>query len=205
MDVISKGRGTLTLGCDSDDFGPSDVERLEEQLAICRAMFDDERPTYAGRFYTVDGAVNRPRPAQAGGVPIVVRIAGKALGAAPIAKEILRVAATHADAVIVAGGPDVVAEARRSLRHFRQSRRGRRSPSHPDPIAVIWEGAVTSDESDEGDAYLVGVDESVTPNRMADQINELRRAGADGCVLSLPRSEPLTFLHHTSIVRSLWG
>jgi alkanesulfonate monooxygenase SsuD/methylene tetrahydromethanopterin reductase-like flavin-dependent oxidoreductase (luciferase family) len=203
VDLVSKGRGTLTLACDSDDFGPNDVDRLEEQLLLCRAMLDDERPTYAGRFYTIDGAVNRPRPVQSGGVPIVVRIAGGAPVAAPIATEILRVAATHADAVTVAGGPDVVADARKSLRLSHQSGSGQESQFQPDHVGLIWEGAVATEESEEGEASLASGEHSASPNRLADQINELQRAGADGCILSLPRSDPLSFLRRASQVRPL--
>ncbi len=204
VDVISKGRGTVTLGCDSNDFEPNDVERLEEQLVLCRAMLDDKRPTWAGRFYTIDGAVNRPRPVQSGGVPIVVRIAGKDPVAAPMGTVILRVAAAHADAVVVAGGPDAVADARRVLRSSGRSESGNGSEFQPNHVAVIWDGTTATDESDEGRAILASGQQSVSPNRLADQMSELRRAGADGCVLSLPIREPLTFLRHTSRVESLW-
>lgn len=45
VDVISKGRGTVTLGCDSNDFGPNDVERLEDQTgALPRHPVQDPRP-----------------------------------------------------------------------------------------------------------------------------------------------------------------
>ena len=203
VDVISKGRGTLTLGCDSDHFGPNDVERLEEQLVLCRAMLDDDRPTYAGRFYAIDGAVNRPRPVQSGGVPIVVSIVGLAPVATPIVTEVFRVAAAHADAVVVAGGPDVVADARRVLRGSRQSESGQELQFQPNRVAVIWEGTVATIETDEGDTSLAGGAQSVSLNRLADQISELRRAGADGCILAQPKSDPLSLFHDATRLASL--
>jgi alkanesulfonate monooxygenase SsuD/methylene tetrahydromethanopterin reductase-like flavin-dependent oxidoreductase (luciferase family) len=204
VDVISKGRGIVTLACDSNEFGPNDVERLEEQLVLCRAMLDGKRPTWAGRFYTIDGAVNRPRPVQSGGVPIVVRIAGRDPAAAPMGTVILRVAAVHADAVVVAGGPDAVADARRVLRSSGQSESGYGSEFQPNHVAVIWDGTIAADESDERRAILASGEQSISPNRLADQMSELRRAGADGCVLSLPIREPLSFLRHASRVELLW-
>jgi alkanesulfonate monooxygenase SsuD/methylene tetrahydromethanopterin reductase-like flavin-dependent oxidoreductase (luciferase family) len=204
VDVVSKGRGTVTLACDSNDFGPKDVERLEEQLVLCRSMLEDERPTWAGRFYTIDGAVNRPRPVQSGGVPIVVRIVGRDPVAAPMGAEILRVAAAHADAVVVAGGPDVVADARRVLRSSGQSESGQGSQFQPNHVAVIWDGTIATEESDEGGAKPASGEQSVSPDRFAAQVSGLRRAGADGCVLPLPRREPLGFLRHASSVESLW-
>jgi alkanesulfonate monooxygenase SsuD/methylene tetrahydromethanopterin reductase-like flavin-dependent oxidoreductase (luciferase family) len=207
VDVISKGRGALALAIDAEDVGATDVERLEEQLALCRSMFDDDRPSYAGRFYTIDGAVNRPRPVQSGGVPIVVRIGGRTPIATSVRAEILRVAATHADAVIVDGDPDVVADARRSLRAFLPSDGGRGLSSEPGPLHVIWVGAAATaegNESDQSDASLTVAKPSVSPNRLADQIKELQRAGADGCILSVSGGGQLEFLRDASPMRSLW-
>ena len=99
IDVISHGRGILAL--DGDPSEPSDAERLSEALTVCRTVLEDDLPTYAGRIYRVDAAVNRPAPVQAGGVPVVVFVHGSGPGRDALLAE----AARSADAVVVDGGP----------------------------------------------------------------------------------------------------
>src|SRR5207253_8520163 len=48
------------------------LSRLEEALQICRAMFREEAPTFEGRYYRIDGALNFPRPVQKKGPPILI-------------------------------------------------------------------------------------------------------------------------------------
>src|ERR1700693_613800 len=78
LDIISQGRAVLGIGAawfDVEhtglgvDFPPvgERMDRLEEALQICRAMFRDERPTFDGRYYRVKDAINQPAPIQAGG------------------------------------------------------------------------------------------------------------------------------------------
>jgi alkanesulfonate monooxygenase SsuD/methylene tetrahydromethanopterin reductase-like flavin-dependent oxidoreductase (luciferase family) len=71
LDVISHGRAGLALRIDEPQRADA-VDRAAEGLQVCRTMFDDDRPTFAGRFYRVDGAVNRPRPSRPGGLPMVL-------------------------------------------------------------------------------------------------------------------------------------
>jgi alkanesulfonate monooxygenase SsuD/methylene tetrahydromethanopterin reductase-like flavin-dependent oxidoreductase (luciferase family) len=73
LDVISGGRAMLGLGAawNEDehrglgfDFPPigQRMDRLDEALTICRAMFTEDRPTFEGRYYRIERAVNSPRP-----------------------------------------------------------------------------------------------------------------------------------------------
>ena len=73
LDVISHGRAVLGIGAawyveEHEGLGfdyPSDrerLDRLEEAVQICRAMFREESPTFAGRYYRTDGAKNIPGP-----------------------------------------------------------------------------------------------------------------------------------------------
>ena len=46
------------------DFPPvkERMDRLEEALAIAKAMFTEDRPTVDGTYYRIEGALNVPRP-----------------------------------------------------------------------------------------------------------------------------------------------
>jgi F420-dependent oxidoreductase-like protein len=100
LDVISRGRAVLGLGAAWNEeehiaFGydfPSvkeRMDRLDEGLAIARAMFRGEQPTINGRYYRVDKVINSPLPAQPGGPRIMVGGGGE--------QRTLRIAAKYAD------------------------------------------------------------------------------------------------------------
>ncbi len=100
LDVISKGRAVLGLGAAwfeaehvglGFDFPPirERMDRLDEALAIARAMFSEERPTFQGRYYRIEAALNVPRPIQPGGPPILIGGGGE--------QRTLKIAARYAD------------------------------------------------------------------------------------------------------------
>jgi F420-dependent oxidoreductase-like protein len=106
LDVISGGRAVLGIGAawhDAEhealgfDFPPAGerLDRLEEALQICRAMFREESPTVDGRYYRIDGATNLPRPLQPGGPQILVGGGGE--------RRTLRLVAQYADACNISG------------------------------------------------------------------------------------------------------
>ncbi len=64
------------------------MDRLDEALTIARLMFTDDRPSFDGKHYRIERALNEPKPIQPGGPPIVVGGTGE--------KRTLRIAATHA-------------------------------------------------------------------------------------------------------------
>ena len=83
LDVISGGRAFLGIGAawfdvEHDglgvDFPPvkERMDRLEEAIQICRAMFRGERPTFDGTYYRTNDAINVPAPIRPGGPPIMV-------------------------------------------------------------------------------------------------------------------------------------
>jgi F420-dependent oxidoreductase-like protein len=111
LDVLSGGRAWLGIGAawhDEEheglgvDFPPAGerLDRLEEALQICRAMFREDRVSFEGRYYAVREARNVPRPIRPGGVPILVG------GSGP--RRTLRLVAQYADACNVSGGPETV-------------------------------------------------------------------------------------------------
>jgi len=73
IDYVSGGRVTLGLALGGDYPGemracgvdPAErVARLEEGIAVMRGLWSGEPVTLTGRFQTLEGAVQRPRPAQ---------------------------------------------------------------------------------------------------------------------------------------------
>lgn len=100
LDIISGGRAILGLGAawnESEHIGfgfefppiGERMDRLGEALAICKLMFTQDSPTFEGRHFRIDHAINRPRPIQPGGPPILVGGTGE--------KRTLRLAAEFAD------------------------------------------------------------------------------------------------------------
>jgi F420-dependent oxidoreductase-like protein len=99
VDVLSEGRLRLGLGAgwheeehraygfDFPDVGTR-IEMLDEGIQVVKSMFTEEDPTFEGDHYTIDGALNEPKPVSQPHPPIVVG------GAGP---KMLRLAARHAD------------------------------------------------------------------------------------------------------------
>jgi F420-dependent oxidoreductase-like protein len=114
LDVVSGGRAVLSVGAGWDaveheaygiDFpGVGErFDRLEEELAICRALFTGEQATFTGEFYAVRDAYNSPRPVR-GSIPVLVAGNGE--------QRTLALVARYADACNLFAGP---AEIRRKL------------------------------------------------------------------------------------------
>jgi len=114
LDVISEGRLIVGLGagwCDWEhraygfDFPGTGVRlaQLEEALQILIAMWTEERASFAGEHFQVEGAVCSPKPVQRPHPPILVG------GSGP--KVSLRIAAQYAQLHNLAtGGPKESAE-----------------------------------------------------------------------------------------------
>jgi F420-dependent oxidoreductase-like protein len=100
LDVISGGRAVLGLGAawNEDEhrgygieFPPirERMDRLEEALEIARLMFTEDRPSFRGRHYQIDRALNVPRPIQPGGPKILIGGGGE--------QRTLKIAAKYGD------------------------------------------------------------------------------------------------------------
>jgi F420-dependent oxidoreductase-like protein len=100
LDVISGGRAMLGLGAawnESEhigygfDFPPikERMDRLEEALTIVTAMFREDRPSFQGRHYRIEQALDSPRPIQPNGPPILIGGGGE--------QRTLKIAAQFAD------------------------------------------------------------------------------------------------------------
>ena len=100
LDVISGGRAIFGLGAAWNDVEHEGygfdfpairdrMDRLDEALAIAKAMFNEDRPSFRGKHYAIDEALNSPRPVQPGGPPIMIGGVGE--------QRTLRIAAKYAD------------------------------------------------------------------------------------------------------------
>ncbi|MGH9164745.1 MAG: TIGR03621 family F420-dependent LLM class oxidoreductase [Acidimicrobiales bacterium] len=120
LDLISDGRVEFGLGAGwmrSDyaahglSYDPAGVRvaRMAEGLAVMKALWGNGSSTFAGRYYSLDGAEGRPKPVQRPHPPVLVGGGGR---------RVLTVAARQADIVgfnasLAAGvvGPDVARSA----------------------------------------------------------------------------------------------
>src|SRR5689334_357507 len=111
LDVISKGRAILGIGAAWHDiehdglgfaFPPvkERMDRLEEAVQICRAMFRGDHATFEGRYYSIKDARNLPRPIQPGGPKIMIGGSGE--------KRTLKLVAQYADQCNITGDADMV-------------------------------------------------------------------------------------------------
>lgn len=204
LDVVSAGRAALGIGGawfedEHTAYGfefpgtGERLDRLEEAVRICRLLFTEDRPTFTGRYYRIEAPVNRPRPVQDGGPPILVGGGGE--------QRTLRIVAEHADMSNIFGGHEQV---RRKLdvlgRHCEEVGRD------PGDIVKTRLGtlAITEDEPDEvrhAIAERRGVDPSWladatvgTADEVADEIGRFLDDGLDGLIFHLGSPEDLDTL-----------
>jgi F420-dependent oxidoreductase-like protein len=108
LDVISDGRLEFGLGAgwfqkEYEDYGyefPPIKQRLAqfaEALEICVRMWRDDRASFAGQHYRIDGAWNRPQPLQKPHPPIVIGGSGE--------KVLLKLVARYAQVWNMGGSP----------------------------------------------------------------------------------------------------
>lgn len=210
LDVISEGRLIVGLGagwCDWEHaaYGlefPDVAERLrrlEDLLQILRAMWTEERATVKGHHFSVEGAVNSPKPVQQPHPPLLIGGSG--------ARVTLRLTAQYAQAHnLGAGGPD---ECRRVLGLLRE---------HCDRLGTdydaIWKTRLTPivfgatpEEAERRAEQLRPEAESPkgmrarsligTPEQVAGELAALVDAGVEGFIVSffdVDEVEPLEIL-----------
>ena len=181
IDVISHGRAVLTYGLGAPDGGRG--ARTIEAIRVGRALLEDETPTFEGTFHRVVEAMNRPRPVQSGGVPVVVFFEHQA--------DVSTVAVTEfaglADAVIVdgtAGDLGRVVEAVRSA----PARGGPGPGGAVGPLQVIGIGHLPGMA---GFASAGDPEHGVAVPRASSLVQDLFDAGVDGCLVPVDLSTPV--------------
>jgi F420-dependent oxidoreductase-like protein len=201
LDIISAGRAILGIGAawyDVEheglgfDFPPAGerLDRLEEALQICQAMFRGEAPTFEGRYYRTHEALNVPSPVQPGGPTILVGGGGE--------KRTLQLVARYADMCNIFGDVETV-------RHKVEVLRGHCAAIGRDPTEVTVSRLSTlvltaSDEETEAtkdflrqatgqepDTSNIG-----TPEQIVAQVEELAAAGVEYFVFNMPTGTAAT-------------
>ena len=113
LDHVSGGRAILGIGASWNEdeyiaYGFGDglpsikerLDRLEEAVRICRAMFSGSSSTFTGDRHRVADALNNPQPLRPGGPPIMIGGGGE--------KRLLRILAELGDMTNYFGSPDTV-------------------------------------------------------------------------------------------------
>lgn len=165
-------------------------ERLEDHLNIARAMFTQERATYAGKHHSVDGALNYPRPLR-GDIPIMVGGSGK--------RKTLRMVAQYADASNVFGGAAEVrelmdildrhcADVGRDPTEITRTRMGTLILGRTHEEAEAKLNAIMGDRPARATAIWGD------PDTVAEQVRALQDAGLDGQLFVIPDSFDLELL-----------
>jgi F420-dependent oxidoreductase-like protein len=215
LDIISRGRAVLGIGAawyeeEHEAFGfdfPSAgerLDRLEEALQICRAMFTEEAPSFQGKHYRIDKALNVPRPLQAGGPRIMVGGTGK--------RRTLRLVAQYADMCNITGSPDTV---RRHLEVLR----GHCADVGRDPAEITKTHlgslflSATPEEAEQTAGFLRDAagdefEERFTvgdPPAVLDQVEGLIDAGLDELIFNMPFADVATVRRAGELLVSRFG
>ncbi len=134
LDLLTKGRGALSLGAGTGDDPPQvRLARLGEAAQVCRALFTEKESTFSGRWYQLRGAPNRPGPLRPGGPLLLVELDEDTLGLAASGDLVVGELLGPVDAVVVGGTPERVSSWRRALNRPEWEGGG---------AALLWRGAV---------------------------------------------------------------
>jgi len=163
LDVISKGRAILGIGAawNEDEhigygieFPPigKRMDRLEEAVTIAKLMFTQDRPSFEGKYYRIDRALNVPRPIQPGGPKILIGGGGE--------KRTLRILAEHGDIGHWFGGP--IDDLKRKKQVFEEHCAAvGRDPK--DVLLTLGIGLILVENEKQGAAFLERIPEERRP------------------------------------------
>lgn len=215
LDVITGGRAILGIGAawydvEHDGLGftfptvRERMERLEEAVQICRAMFTQEQPSFAGTHYRIDGARNVPRPLQSGGPPIMIGGGGE--------QRTLRLVARYADMCNVFGDADTIRHKLAVLR--KHCAEVGRDPSEitftrlatliltssAEETTAAREMLVQAAGEERARAYNVGSEDEI-----ADQVATLAEAGVDSFIFNMPTADLATVRRACALLVDRFG
>jgi F420-dependent oxidoreductase-like protein len=201
LDVISGGRAVLGLGAawydvEHEGLGfdfppaPERLDRLEEALQICRAMFHEAAPSFDGRYYRIDEARNVPRPIQPGGPPILVGGGGE--------RRTLQLVARYADMANIIGDVATVAHKVDVLRDHCKAEGRDPAEVTVSRLATLVLTASAHETAEVKDFLRQVTGEEPTgsnvgtPDELVAQVEELAAAGVDYFIFNVPTGTPDT-------------
>lgn len=215
LDVISGGRAILGIGAawhDTEheamgfDFPPvkERMDRLEEAVQICRAMFREETPTFDGKYYRVHAVHNVPRPVQPGGPPIMIGGSGE--------KRTLRLVAKYADLCNISGDAATVRHKLAVLRDHCDSVGRDPSEITATRLATLMftTSAQETQQTREFLAQAAGAEAAAgfnvgEANEIVEQVGELVDAGLDTLIFNMPLSGPDAVKHAGAVLTGAFG
>ena len=201
LDIISAGRAILGIGAawyDVEheglgfDFPPAGerLDRLEEALQICKAMFTEEAPTFDGRYYRIHEARNVPPPVQTGGPPILIGGGGE--------KRTLQLVARYADMSNIFGDAATVAHKVEVLRgHCEALGRDPSEVTVSRLSTLVLTGSAEETASTRDFLRQVTGEEPTTsdigtPDELVARVEELAAAGVQYFIFNMPTGTPDT-------------
>ena len=160
------------------------LRQLEEAVQLITAMWTQERTSFSGRYYTVDGAINEPKPLQRPHPPIWIGGGGE--------KVTLRILARHGDASNFGGTLETVRHKCDVLRrHCADAGRDYEAivksvsfepviirPNEAEARAVADQARQASGDKDWDEAALVG-----TPAQCIERIRAYEQVGVSYFIL----------------------
>jgi F420-dependent oxidoreductase-like protein len=201
LDVISKGRAVIGIGAawnESEHLGygfefppiGERMDRLDEALTIIKLMFTEERPSFQGKHYRIDRALNSPRPIQPGGPKILIGGSGE--------KRTLRLLARHGDIGHWFGGP--IEELKRKKEVFEQHCEAERRDTSK-VLLTMGANIILVEDERHGKALLEKIPDErrpmvrvATPAQAAEHLGHYVDAGFGGFTISnqtLPTAEAI--------------
>jgi F420-dependent oxidoreductase-like protein len=204
LDVVSGGRAILCLGAawaddEHHDYGipfpgvRERMDRLEEAVQVCRAMFEQERATFSGRYYSIENVVNNPRPIREAGIPIIIAGNGE--------KRTLRAVAQYGDGCNLIGDLETVKTKLRVLAEhcatvdrdpgeISKTRLGELVIAETDAAAEAKFARIQERFGDALGGALVG-----SPDSIGEKVTPYLEAGLDGMIFFMRDA------HETDLVR----
>jgi F420-dependent oxidoreductase-like protein len=204
LDIVSAGRAILGIGAAWNDeehagygfpYPPigERMDRLEEALQICAAMFTQEDASFNGRHYTIEHALNFPRPIRASAIPILVGGSGE--------RRTLALVARYADACNLFG--DVA-----TIKHKLEVLQRHCEAIGRDPASITKTRlgglviAATDEEADRKGREMAaarGMDEeryrgyviAGDPDGVCEQVGAYLDAGLDGLIFNMHDAQDL--------------
>jgi F420-dependent oxidoreductase-like protein len=213
LDVISKGRAVLGIGAawNEDEhqgygfeFPPigKRMDRLEEAVTIAKLMFTEDRPSFEGKYYRIDRALNVPRPIQKGGPQILIGGGGE--------KRTLRILAQHGDIGHWFGGP--IDDLKRKKQVFEEHCAAvGRNPK--DVLLTLGIGLILVEDERQGKAFLERIPEERRPMiriatvpQAAEILGTYIDAGFGGFTFNNPTLPTIEAIEHAGeLIRTVRG